>query len=374
LEYDVLIDQSIVSILQRENTCSYNELYRYVCKKHRKVARESFNFHIKKLQDEKAIQKNDSGARGKKVYYFLTEEAKQKQRLQILEHLAKKDKKVFDNKTKESKRKKLYLLLLFLESMMKPRFLPTEDDLSKFLSMIGTSRKHLTVKEKNYYENDRRIVTRFEPISGIELFKHEKPNEPNEKGDTLVHYVCRLPGVSMPELLHYRDDVSLLEHLDFTKEEAQEAFLALEKEGLIKPITTYEGELRYGVVDLSLGELTTDCMLVCNHIRNKIIFVWTCVRRPNYNEIKWLESFSGRRFTEEARMESYNERHLSSRRKGNQAYRRKAKYIMKEMEREIGEEIEELKQYYAAIFKKYSFPSNELIEMIYPEVLRKGEK
>jgi len=69
------------------------------------------------MLSEDSIGKNDTGERGKKVYYFLTEKTKQMERLKILDFKSKKEIAELNNQSKEEMRLSAYIVIFF-----RPRF------------------------------------------------------------------------------------------------------------------------------------------------------------------------------------------------------------------------------------------------------------
>ena len=81
---------------------------------YKKISRSAFTFHIKKLIDDQLLRKDDDGKRGRPVYYFLTEKAKQQVRLKIRGEISK-----IKNNDDYKRRRNLYLLLLVSESVVR---------------------------------------------------------------------------------------------------------------------------------------------------------------------------------------------------------------------------------------------------------------
>ena len=84
MKTDEQIDNWIVRALTEKATLHYMGLLEYTRKSYRHISLDTFNSHIKKMLSEGYIVKN-TGKRGKKVYYFLTEKTKQMERLKILD-------------------------------------------------------------------------------------------------------------------------------------------------------------------------------------------------------------------------------------------------------------------------------------------------
>ena len=79
-------------------------------------------------------------------------------------------------------------------------------------------------------------------------------------------------------------------HIKFTKDEVEDAFKLLLNEGMLKPITImYNGELRYVIYDSLLTEFLDDCWHLYHGVYELTDVVWTRIRKPTNDEIKWLE-------------------------------------------------------------------------------------
>src|SRR5215467_6845771 len=114
MKTDEQIDNWIVRALTEKATLHYMGLLEYT---YRHISLDTFNSHIKKMLSEGYIVKNDTGKRGKKVYYFLTEKTKQMERLKILDFKSKKEIAELNNQSEEEKRLSAYIVIFF-----RPRF------------------------------------------------------------------------------------------------------------------------------------------------------------------------------------------------------------------------------------------------------------
>jgi hypothetical protein len=164
----------------------------------------------------------------------------------------------------------------------------------------------------------------------------------------------------------------MLEHLDYSREEVEEAFRLLkDKEGVIQPVVEYEGELRYVIIDKKLSEFIMDCALFSNSVMLKMQNIWSYIRKPTPDEIKWLESFQGRKGSDAIRTRMYNIRHAIPRTE-KKYYVKEAKNEIKSIDNGITKDIQNLKFKYAEVMKKYSFSSDDLLEMVYPKFIEKS--
>ena len=131
MKTDERIDTWIVRALTEKATLHYMGLFEYIRKSYRHISLDTFNSHIKKMLSKEYIGKNDTGERGKKVYYFLTEKTKQMERLKILDFKSKKEIAELNNQSEEEKRLSAYIVIFFL-GLDYDYPLKTEEELKKF--------------------------------------------------------------------------------------------------------------------------------------------------------------------------------------------------------------------------------------------------
>jgi DNA-binding HxlR family transcriptional regulator len=159
-----MIDRAIIRALYINTTLSSNELRRQAGRSYKKVWPSVFFDHIEHLIKQKLIDKNETGGRGKKVYYFLTEKAKEAYRAGILEITEKKEdndtkhtqrlRNRFEKESQELMRQKMYLLLFFFGTIDHPVYeLHSEMELKQFLSKLGLSRNDLKPIEDGFGKN-----------------------------------------------------------------------------------------------------------------------------------------------------------------------------------------------------------------------------
>ncbi len=148
-KYDEYLDKSIIRALNADSELSYNEIHRRVNKDYRMVADTVLSYHLQILeQQKKYISGRIIRDKGVRVYYSLTDKARQQYQFGVLEFsptITKegKIKKIKGNKfqteeTEESKRKKMYMLLFFIGTVNHPIYLPkSKKEFQDFLSEIG---------------------------------------------------------------------------------------------------------------------------------------------------------------------------------------------------------------------------------------------
>ena len=200
--YDKEVDKTIIKILHDTNRQSYNNLHKNTCNTYRKITRASFDFHVSKLKEEKIIEKKEVyEGKIKKSYYYLTADAKQKYRLQILSCKTEKEKTNFITMIENEKRLIYYLLLLYEYRFARTnpeqfRLNLPEKELDIHLSKCNTSRNDLFI-DKSFAKNGfkyskRQHVTAFKTEKDIHVYKFEKFNKTGELTSTF--YNLNLPG------------------------------------------------------------------------------------------------------------------------------------------------------------------------------------
>ena len=181
MKYDKGIDDSIVRALSKNPnhpTFHYMGLLRVIRRSYRHISVDAFNSHIKKMWSEGYIKKDDTGQRGKKVYYSITEKTKQMQRLKILSFKSKKEIYELNNQIEEERRLIVYLLILFLSYHSAYTF-KTKEQLKNFLSKAGVSMKNLGLGKhsKKYVDGKTFALTVWKPGSGINVGRWEETHD-----------------------------------------------------------------------------------------------------------------------------------------------------------------------------------------------------
>ena len=402
MRYNEQIDKVILTELTASPTLSFNELYHKICGSYKKISRDAFNFHVKKLKDNGSINARDSGRRGTKVYYFLTESTKQDYQANLAEDQKGDESQELDevNRYLVERFNKLFQLFFFIESGHSIEHkLCSEQELDDFLSKINLSKKDLMVdsvssdgdreSQNTVYFN--RTITTFKDISGIKIWKEDHyyrhlpkwlsrgsaaqlyeafgdHNRNQEQGKPGYVYYYTLPGVAPSDLLD--NGRHLFEHINFTDAEVRKAFILLEKWGMINSITNnLLGEKRYSIIaEESLRILIREYWSILQNIKWKMGTIWKYVRKPTSEERKWLEVFYGEIYANESFQSDNYERHLlKTNKKEHVATINYMKQKISEANLKISQSIKNLEKNYSDMFKKYPFPLNELREMIYPK-------
>jgi hypothetical protein len=373
--YDKELDKSIVKELNDSDTLGYNELYRIICKSYRKIGKGDYDFHIKKLQNENAIQKSEVlVGKIKKSRYYLTKEGKQKHRLQILELKTEKEKSEYILANENERRTITYLLLIYDYRLMrsfKSRILDLDEKgLELQLQKCNTSRNALLINDDNHVNgiiknNKRERVTAFKTKTDIKVFKFEKFNRKGEIKSTF--YNMMLPGFSLDE---YKENLNLrgIANTGFTNEEIEFGLANLLKEKVLEPVIEYDGQPRYVIIDDNLYSFIENLLLLTEYIEKKMDLVWAFIRRPTKEDIKWMELFIGIKNTQELLIKIREIRKIT---KKNKNLIQQARDQIYTLEKGIDKFIEHKKKEYADTIEKHAFPCNEILEIVYPKHFQK---
>jgi DNA-binding HxlR family transcriptional regulator len=376
MKFDEQLNESIVKVLS-QNSNHYMGLFHEI-QSYRHVSLDTFNSHIKTMLSEGYIDKNDTGKRGKKVYYFLTEKTKQLQRLKILEFKSKRKRAEYilylkskneiaesNSQSEEERRVNMYLLIFFLTNTLGYTF-KTEEQLNDFLSEAGVSRNDLVLRCKPHedqFDGKPCITTVWTIGSRIYVNKWEMAADKN------IVYGCMLPGQSPSEVLLQSKWGRVFAHANITQTEMADAFNMAEKEGMLKIVMKFRNQIRYDIVDQSLVNFIGDCWELFELLLEKLQIVWRTIRGPNNQEIRWLELIKDRWQADTIRMQAYHKRHSLK-----ESKRKRKKTVRKEIEnREIAIEefLTELKKRHAYTIDKYRFPAERILEIIAPRYLQK---
>jgi DNA-binding PadR family transcriptional regulator len=345
----------------------WSQLYKKIKESYKYMALETFNSCIKNLINKNLISRQDVLKPGKKVVYSLTEKGKQYVRLILTEP----QKEI--NGTKETR---LHVYLLLFMFNQPPRYIfETEKDLDDFLLENSLSTKDLVPLRKKEESKDGKmiVVTVFKTLSGIVVVEKEPLNAEPSDGGAQSYFDCYIPGLSITDILYSRSRPAFW-HINFTHSEVQHVFNLLQNEGILQAIKImYHGELRYEIRDPILVDFLDDCAMLYRRARESIEEIWKHIRKPSRDEIRWLELIMGTEKVDEIRRESYRRRHNRSviykRLRKKEDRKRKIKLIMEDNELSTRFAME-LKESHSNAIRKYRFPSEELLDLIYPKFLQ----
>ena len=185
-------------------------------------------------------------------------------------------------------------------------------------------------------------------------------------------YSYMLPGIS-PYEFQKISELSLLpyQQLNFKKDEVIQYFKLLENQKLINKIISlqleYLNEERYTIVDNSLKELLADCWTLQSHVSTYLEYIWKSIRKPKDEERIWYEHLWGKNRSSKWFIECNNIRREYQKEK-----------VLKETQdmidwekSEIRKTFDSIKEKYSKTLQDYSYFIYPLINVVYPEFLRK---
>jgi hypothetical protein len=250
--------------------------------------------------------------------------------------------------------------------------LATEEDLELFLTGIGKSRSDLIVDRVNRFRGKvKLIVTGFKPISqAIQIYKHERPTN---QGNQFIKYSYTHNGVSASSVLELTSEPGFLGAGDLTENDIIESTKLLEGEGLLTKITVANSDAVYILTDSHLRGFMQDCFAILQKVFRNLIWRLFHVNRPTKDEIEWLKMLLGPTKTDEALREAYYSRHSLTKKKASHYTQ-----IFKSRERLVNLSFYyltlELKVLGSHIIQKYRFPTEILLNIIYPKFIQIDER
>ena len=313
------------------------------------------------------ISRQDVLKPGKKVNYSLTDKGKQYLRLILTEP---------EKELNGIRETRLHVYLLLFMFVIPPRYIfETEKDLENFLLDNSLSTKQLVQSRKREESKDGKtvVLTVFKPFSGINVVRKIIEYVVLRRWFTVLLRLLHSGIVNIGYFVLSRSRPAFW-HINFTHAEVQHVFNLLQNEGILQPIKImYHGELRYEIRDPMLVDFLDDCALLYHSARRSIEIIWKHIRKPNRDEIRWLELFMGTEKVDEICRESYRRRHNRSvaykRLRKKEDRKKKIKLIMEHIQLSTRFAMN-LKESHSNAILKYQFPSEELLDLIYPKFLQ----
>lgn len=366
-------------LLQDMQKLSYSELYKEVVKKlavtgktKNKISYRDYSAVLESMLKERKVSKEDSGKRGSKVYYSLTDSSKKQYQRDIL-----------GIDEEKQRLRELYQLLFFYEVGKYGKiYFTREEDFSGFLESVGLSVQNLKPFKTVEAPEVNVRLTYFEHVKGIFIAKHELILE------NVTTYSITLPGFTRQEIVDYYkknskrqrltyspDYLGIFSHIKFTESDLISAFQTLKTAHLIKRIPTFSADLdpnissrhiRYTIADNRLRELISGIWKIYHEIHT-ILFMKSSIGELEDRDKKWLRYLFGDWNTEKLLQE----------------WCKKSASILKhhsdkDMEilgmketifgslHKVKKQIKDLNKKYNQVLKEYGFPMtliNELIKM-----------
>jgi hypothetical protein len=144
----------------------------------------------------------------------------------------------------------------------------------------------------------------------------------------------------------------------------------LHQEKLLKPMRMHSNEIIYAITDNSLERLLESCLEIYEFVYGTIYGIWRFIRKPTEEELDWLELFKGTQDTSRIRNKAYNERHTARPKKKTKEWLKWYKEDVRESEMSINEMVSDLNKNHADTIKRYGFPSEDILKIVYPKFLQ----
>lgn len=363
MQYNKQIDEIITAELLENGELGYNKLKSSVDGSLRKkLSYDTFSFHIKKLLAENTLSKYDTGKRGLKVRYSLTDDAKKKRQLQILGY-----------DRNQLMRRKLYECIL-LFGLSGWTVMLKFNQIRSFLSELGIKLKDLKVKsirhlpsEEEFHKYPDEIFvwtqTHYEPVKvagymEIEVWKNESVKPSITDG-----FGVRLPGFSKSEVLNRAG----FGDLKPTSVELETAFDTLLKERIIRPISfMFRRETRYVIADDNLRAMIKDIWSI--HVDEWFMLLqkWQYLEKPTEEEEKWLYWTWGEKEAKRFFQDAEISRH-EAQKKRDMVVDIARKFVSK-YQKKLGDKIRDFKIKHKKTLEQYSYLA-DIIRRVSPSLL-----
>jgi hypothetical protein len=134
----------------------------------------------------------------------------------------------------------------------------------------------------------------------------------------------------------------------------------------------YNDEFVYAIPDEGLDVFLQDCLEVYEFASGIIIDIWTSIRHPSPQEIRWLEFFIGKESTNQIIIKAHDRRKSKHDMTINEFFEWQKwwKSALKESESEAAKMVTDLKKNHHLTIQKYPYPSNDILELVYPTFLK----
>ena len=383
--YHEHIDKMLIEILYNHGKVSSGELKKLLDQcllnhGYNKTAPDTYWARLRQLtslysnRDSKyviqpVLQKIDEG-RGKKVFYFLTEDAKIRCEL-----------KLPIMNVEESVEKAYRLLFYYIIFFYNPtRKLKDENNYNVFLDKLRISKNELEyqgrniVKDKDSKENIESTHW-IHGQSEIRFIQNHYLEGSENEGK--YEYFYMLPGISPSEFKTIKQPGLVYQKLNFKKDDIIQYFKLLEKLNLIKKLQSYPliilNEERYIIVDDSLKDILLECWTLQSHIFWYLVYRWQGIRRPKDEEIIWYKHFYGETRSEEWFLHC-NHIRTKYMKYSTQEEKKQTQERLHWEKLEIIKKFELIKKEYAKTIYDYSYFIDPLLNVVYPIFLRKEFK
>jgi hypothetical protein len=373
--YYQTIDRAIVDILSLRERMSNGQLKREVeerCK--RTIPPKTWSTHLKTMQIENYLLKEDTLQRNQKVFYAMTEYAKELRDLRLLRTDPRRVTFI-----------QIYANLLF--SIIMEGITYVGGDLENILNEIHANRQQLCIdfikkKPNEFYEEKPELTTAPEMPLRVFMATHYKPTslgvkiiESTSYRENIFYknriestaYTYTVPGVSVEDLAqtYYTFKPCITD--------CESALELLLRKDIIRPIMDFRGKTRYVIAGPALTDFVTEFSRYCELENEFLNFKWQYLTGPTSNEEQSRRVF----YSDEAKAAKFfNVRELQ-RHQFKQAVKKKNNEILKLQTKLEGyphkfekirlEYLNHLNEKYRRIINKYHF-LREIIQIISPSL------
>ena len=316
------------------------------------------------------LNKRDEG-RGKNIFYSLTPDAKMRYNLKL--PIMKVEESI-----EKAYRLLFYYIIFFHTQTIK---LKDEDEYYTFLDKLSIKKNELEYQGKAII-NDKDVKDKiFESTNWIHgqseirfIQKHHLEGSGNEGNTNIFTFYQEFLLQSLEEL---ENPGLVYQELDFTKHEVIQYFELLEKRNLIKKLQLYPlmvlNEERYIIVDDSLKDILLECWRLYSYGIMYLIYKWQSICRPINEEKVWYEHLWGKSRSQEWFVHCYHKRREYKKKNKNQVLKETQEKLDREKS-EIMKKFDSINNEYAKLINDYSYFIKPLLNVVYPEFLRKEFK
>lgn len=249
--YDHAIDDAIISYLYKKKKAHFSKLLRNVESSHKRISKKVLSSHLKKLEEEKIIQR-EKARLGYPRIYSLTKPTVQQISLGIhVQVKSKRERRTFaldrgDLEDLSIKKKRMYQLLCYIASTGARRLKPNPKLEPGDIALLDADGRWTTYSVYN--------------IDGVGVSDFSvKPIGIIGQAGALTDVVADLSPSEISSLLE---------------------MLSRAKPKLIKPIGVVDGEIRYEIYDKSLADYIFDCWVLFSSVRRRMEDTWNYIRKP----------------------------------------------------------------------------------------------
>jgi hypothetical protein len=358
------IIEGIICTLLKQNKLTYTGLYDHVTKiLGSALSYRDFERHINIMLQENRLHKDDSGRKGAKVFFSLTESGIKGYQLEVL-----------GVNEKTTKQRILYQLI-FLREIYGLDYSIYEQDLDFFLSNIPASRKDLVIDSEVKLEGIS-TNTFYKPIKGVSIWRVSLKENKYNKAET--YYNIKLPGVSIRDLINPNSKRIIsfplpFDHIRFTEEEVRDGIYKLQNAKLIRPVIYINDEERYGLVNNEFRELLDRLYIIHREKLGLMQHKWM-YERCAIEEYKQMEFIYGKKKAHEIMNYSYQIRQgirkeiKENKRLVQQVQRWQSDYNLRMAK--VSEEIRKIKGKYYNTLSRYGFNQDFVENLLFEKIMQ----